>query len=52
MRKRYKNKKRACSLCKPHKREWAKHLKPKDLQQLKEDEHDMRENTKYDLCDK
>ena len=31
MRKRLKNKVRACALCKPHKRKWANRWKPKDL---------------------
>jgi len=31
MRKMYKNKKRSCSLCKPHKKGWAKRWKVKDM---------------------
>jgi hypothetical protein len=31
MRKRYKDKKRSCGLCKPHKRKWSKRWKVKDM---------------------
>ena len=31
MRKAYKNKRRSCALCKPHKRQAAKRWKPKDM---------------------
>jgi len=41
MRKRYKKKKRACGLCKPHKQKWQKRWKPKDLQALKEFEDEI-----------
>jgi hypothetical protein len=36
MRKIYKRKKRACGLCKPHKRGWTKWIDGKELQELKE----------------
>lgn len=36
MRKRYKNKKRSCGLCKPFKRNIEKRWKPKELAMLKE----------------
>ena len=36
MRKRYKNKKYACGLCKPHKRGWDRRWSAKELPKLKE----------------
>lgn len=41
MRKRYKNKKRSCGLCKPHKRGFANRWKAKDLQTLRVTSDDM-----------
>ena len=35
MRKQFKNKKRACALCKPFKRNWQNRWKEKDKQDLK-----------------
>ena len=40
MRKRYKNKKCSCSLCKPHKRGLDRRRTPKDEALLKEFEHE------------
>lgn len=42
MRKRLKNKKTACALCKPHKRAWENRWKPEEFSRLKQDEADMR----------
>ena len=42
MRKQYKNKKRSCALCKPHKRKWDKRWKPKDEALLREFEKDLK----------
>lgn|GEM_PF-2362032 len=39
MRKRYKEKKRSCALCKPHKRTWSKRWTLKDMITLEEFEH-------------
>jgi len=41
MRKRYKNKKKCCGLCKPHKRGWQKRFTSKEEAKLKEFEKDM-----------
>lgn len=38
MRKQYKNKKRACGLCKPHKRGWSKRWKETDKTQIYEED--------------
>lgn len=43
MRKRYKNKKRACGLCKPWKRGWAKNRSAGELAMLHETEKLARE---------
>ena len=42
MRKRFKNKKRACKLCKPYKRGWANRWKNKEEARLREDETEVR----------
>lgn len=34
MRKRYKNKRESCALCKPHKRGWALRWRPRELAEL------------------
>lgn len=39
-RKAFKNKKRACGLCKPHKRYWADRWKPKEKEALRRWEHE------------
>ncbi len=36
MRKIYKNKKKSCALCKPHKMGWAKRWKFRELESIKE----------------
>ncbi len=46
MRKQLKNKKRACGLCKPHKRGGAKRWTPKDAARLKSAESEIREATR------
>ena len=38
MRKRYKNKKSSCALCKPHKRGWEKRYDERHLEKLKDSE--------------
>lgn len=38
MRKQYKEKKRTCGLCKPHKRGWAKRWKLKDLTEMRNED--------------
>jgi len=43
-RKRYKNKKRSCAMCKPHKRKWEKRWKPKELAKLEQDEKEIRDS--------
>jgi len=35
MRKQYKNKKKVCALCKPHKKSWQKRWKSKDKVNIK-----------------
>ena len=35
MRKQYKNKKRACGLCKPQKRGWVKRWTPQEVEEIK-----------------
>lgn len=45
MRKRYKRKKRACGICKPHKKKITIRWKSKEFIRLKEAEKEMREAT-------
>jgi hypothetical protein len=49
-RKRYKNKKCSCALCKPHKRGWAKRIDGLELQKLKEDEKDIHLAKMGEMC--
>jgi len=44
MRKQYKNKKRSCGLCKPHKKGWTNRWKNKDKVQLRHAEHEIKEH--------
>jgi hypothetical protein len=51
MRKRYKNKRRSCALCKPHKRGWEERWKPKQVQALRDSEREIREAPQLPLPD-
>lgn len=44
MRKRYKNKKKSCGLCKPHKRGWSNRWKDKEMQKLKISEKEIQKH--------
>lgn len=43
MRKRQKNKKRSCKMCKPHKMGWDNRWKYKDEERLKREEKEIKE---------
>lgn len=43
MRKRYKNKRESCALCKPHKRGWALRWRPRELAALARAEREVGE---------
>lgn len=51
MRKQYKNKKRCCGLCKPHKRGWSPRFKDKERLEAREDQKiiDLGIENLYDL---
>ena len=43
MRKKYKEKKRSCALCKPHKMKWVKRWKKKELDIIERSEKEIKE---------
>jgi len=43
MRKRYKNKQRSCAMCKPHKMQWDKRWKAKELSEIAQTEKEILE---------
>lgn len=50
MRKRYKNKRESCALCKPHKRGWALRWRPRELAEIARAERELGETLRTEIA--